>query len=30
MIALLAGAVTALLVTAIYYCVKATLKEPNL
>ena len=30
MIAILAGVVTALLVATIYYCVKSTLKEPNL
>jgi hypothetical protein len=30
MIAFIAGAVTAVLVAALYYCVKATLKEPNL
>jgi Flp pilus assembly pilin Flp len=30
MIALLAGAVTVVLVAAIYYCVKANLKESNL
>jgi hypothetical protein len=28
MIAILAGAVTALLVAAIYYCIKSILKEP--
>jgi hypothetical protein len=30
MIAILAAAVTALLVVGIYYCIKSTLKEPNL
>jgi hypothetical protein len=30
MIALLVGAVIVALVAAIYYCIKSTLKEPNL